>query len=87
MNSNIYTFGVSKDSQVIIRAANDLLRMISPSPDSWKIIDTTPVISRFTITGQLLKRLHLHKLSKVFFYLGAKREIDRLSKRWQQFQA
>ncbi len=79
-NNEIYTIGISRENQIMARAANDLICLMSSVPDDWQIIDTIPVVSRWTAAGLTVKRLHLNTLARAFFYLGARQEYGGLLK-------
>ncbi len=77
-STEVYTFGVSKENRLMIRAASELISLIGINPGEWHIIDTSHITSKWTIAGTTVKRVRLHTLSKVFLYLGARKELTRL---------
>lgn len=77
-NAEIYTMGVTDENELMIRAAGELMDLMGISRKEWQIVDTSGISSSWTSFGQLVKRIRLQALSKVFFYLGARKELPRL---------
>ena len=80
----VYTIGVAKENILLARIADELISLMGVRPGEWQIVDTSDIISRWTLLGQKIKRTHLHTLCKVFFYLGARNEWRYLTKLVQQ---
>lgn len=78
--NDIYTIGVAKENKLMSKAAGELLTIIGAATKEWRIIDMSPAVSKWTVCGLVLRKIHLYSLAKAFFYLGAKREIPRLHK-------
>jgi len=77
-NAEIYTIGVTGENHLLIRAAIEFIGIMGISPGDWRIVDTSCVSSNWTVLGQLAGRISLTRLSKTFFYLGARKELPRL---------
>lgn len=77
-SAEVYTIGVTGENHLMIRAAGELMAVMGVSPGAWRIVDTSGISSNWTFIGQLVSRFHLNMLSKVFFYLGARKELPKL---------
>lgn len=79
-NSKIFTLGVSRESRLLARAAHELTGLFGVSPGEFRVVDTSPFVSRWTDLGLFCKRLRLKSLARLFFYLGVRRERVSLAK-------
>ncbi len=78
--NEVYTIGVHNEGSIMVRAANDFISLMGIERGEWCVVDTSPLTSGWTTLGYCLKRVGVKSLARLFFGMGARREMAGLLK-------